>query len=134
MNASLALVHGRVVRWRLVVTAPRRSVVTAGCVLAFAACLDQASAEGMKLEPFSYQQGFEGESPKLDLWAKNGPSKVNFSGPTEERRFEGKRSLKLDVTLAFGSFSSACYVGRIRGRSCWTFRGGPNVTDLGPLT
>ena len=56
------------------------------------------------LHPYSYQQGFEDEMPTVSQWASNGPSKVNFVGASEELAFEGKRSLKLDVSLEGGSY------------------------------
>ena len=61
-------------------------------------------AQDIALQPFSYHEGFEGEVPELQLWAKNGPSTVDFSGASEEQAFEGKRSLKLDVSLEGGSY------------------------------
>ena len=65
---------------------------------------DGVLAQEMALQPFSYQEGFEGDCPTLDLWANSGPSTVVFSGPTNEKAFEGERSLKLDVTLEGGSY------------------------------
>jgi hypothetical protein len=53
---------------------------------------------------FSYHEGFEGQPPKIELWAKDGPAVVNFIGPSEERAFEGQRSLKLDVTIKGGEY------------------------------
>lgn len=61
-------------------------------------------AAELPLQPFSYREGFEGEPPKVELWAKNGESLVNFLGPSDEQACEGKRSLKLDVTLQGGSY------------------------------
>ena len=61
-------------------------------------------AAPLPLQPYSYHEGFEGEAPQVDLWAKNGDAKVNFLGPSEELACEGKRSLKLDATLLGGSF------------------------------
>ncbi|MFQ6097409.1 MAG: hypothetical protein ACE5O2_06725 [Armatimonadota bacterium] len=55
-------------------------------------------------QPFSYHEGWEGEPPQVTLWARNGPSTVNFIGPSEEQAFEGKKSLKLDVTLDGGTY------------------------------
>ena len=52
----------------------------------------------------AYHEGFEGEAPKIALWAKNGESEETFIGPSEEQAFEGKRSLKFDVTLKGGSY------------------------------
>jgi hypothetical protein len=56
------------------------------------------------LHGFSYHEGFEGQPPKIELWAKDGPAVVNFIGPSEERAFAGKRSLKLDVTIKGGDY------------------------------
>ncbi|NLY00313.1 MAG: hypothetical protein GXY83_29805 [Rhodopirellula sp.] len=56
------------------------------------------------MQKFSYREGLEADSPQVDLWATNGKSTVNFLGPSTEQAFEGKRSLKLDVTLSSGDY------------------------------
>ena len=65
---------------------------------------ERAEAAEQKLQDYWRHEGFEGDFPEVALWAKNGPSSVNFIGATEEMTFEGKRSLKLDVTLDGGSY------------------------------
>ncbi len=45
----------------------------------------------------AFSEGFEGDG-KMRFWTSNGPYKVNFAGPTEERAAGGKRSFKIDVT------------------------------------
>ncbi len=67
--------------------------------------LSSASAQDLPLQPYSYHEGWEGDGPLLVEWAKNGESIVSFMGPSEERAYEGKRSLKLDVTLNGGSYN-----------------------------
>lgn len=62
------------------------------------------AAPDLPLEPFSYHEGWEQDGPALDLWAKNGESEVLFSGPTEERAFEGTHSYKLEIELKGGSY------------------------------
>jgi hypothetical protein len=61
-------------------------------------------------EPIVYQEGFESGEAKWSVWAKNAerPCTVNFVGPTDEKAFAGKRSLKLDLTFHEGSY---CYFG-----------------------
>lgn len=68
-------------------------------LLAVAACTAQD-----KLIDYDWREGFEGQAPRVDLWAKNGDCIINFLGPTDELAFEGKRSLKLDVTIKSGSY------------------------------
>ncbi len=67
-------------------------------------CCVSLAQEPLALQPYSYHESFEGDAPTLGLWAKNGPSTVNFSGPTDEMAFDGTRSLKLDVSLEGGSY------------------------------
>jgi hypothetical protein len=55
-------------------------------------------------ENYSYHEGFENAFPDVKLWAKNGECVVNYLGPSEEKAFEGKKSLKLDVTITGGSY------------------------------
>jgi len=79
---------------------PRAFVI----VLTLALLSAVASAQDIPLLPFSYHEGFEGEVPQVGLWAKSGPSTVNFLDATEEQAFEGKRSLKLDVSIEGGTY------------------------------
>jgi len=60
--------------------------------------------------PVVYQEGFESGEPSWAIWAKSvaDPCEVNFLGPTDEKAFAGKRSLKLDLTFHDGSY---CYFG-----------------------
>lgn len=74
-----------------------------------------AAADDMPLQAYSYREGFEGDAPKVVHWAKNGPSTVEFIGPSEEMAFEGKKSLKLDVSLEGGSYH---YFGVILRPTC----------------
>lgn len=62
------------------------------------------AAQTPQLQPFSYHEGFEQTPPRVALWAHNGDAKVNFLGPTDEQAAEGKKSLKLDVTIQSGSY------------------------------
>ncbi len=76
-----------------------------GTLLLLCACLMPADrAFALKLQPFAYHESFESGNPQVVLWAKNGEATVHFNGPTDELAFEGKRSLKLDVTLDSGSY------------------------------
>ena len=52
----------------------------------------------------SHREGFEGDPRRLTLWAKNGESVASFNGVTDEKAFEGSKSLKLDVTAKGGSY------------------------------
>ncbi|MBN1345659.1 MAG: hypothetical protein JXQ73_23405 [Phycisphaerae bacterium] len=81
-----------------------RALVCGGTILVICLFAGLGAAEEIPLRAFSYHEGFEGTCPKLELWATNGSSTVVFSGPSEEQAFEGKRSLKLDVTLDEGSY------------------------------
>jgi hypothetical protein len=58
----------------------------------------------LQLHKFSYHEGFEDAAPRVELWAHNGQSQVHFLGPTVEQAFEGKKSFKLDVVIASGSY------------------------------
>jgi hypothetical protein len=60
--------------------------------------------------PTVYHEGFESGRPSFGIWAKNAeePCEVHFAGPTDEKAFAGKKSLKLDLTLRDGSY---CYWG-----------------------
>jgi len=75
----------------------------ATCVVLFAAG-SACSAADPQLRKFSYHESFEEGLPRVDLWAHNGESVVNFLGPTDEKAFEGKKSLKLDAVLKSGSY------------------------------
>jgi len=66
-------------------------------------CSGSIPAE-LELHQFTYHEGFEGDAPRVTLWAKNGESEENFIGPSDEKAFEGKRSLKFDVSLKSGSY------------------------------
>jgi hypothetical protein len=75
--------------------------------LLFGALILAGAARGqdLPLQPYSYVEGFETGTPKLELWASNGsPPEVHFNGVTDEQAAEGKRCLKLDVTLGDGSY------------------------------
>jgi len=74
------------------------------CVLLIASLTAAVRAQDLKLQPFSYREGFEGACPAVELWAKNGPSTVAFCGSSEEKACEGRRSLKFDVKLDGGSY------------------------------
>lgn len=56
------------------------------------------------LHDFAYHEGFEGQPPAVELWATNGKATVNFLGSNQEQAFEGKQSLKLDVTIDSGDY------------------------------
>jgi hypothetical protein len=77
-------------------------------LIAMGALLLAAGANCVAAEPqlhkFSYCEGFEGKAPRVDLWAHNGESAVNFLGPTGQRAFEGKKAFKLEVVLKSGSY------------------------------
>jgi hypothetical protein len=80
----------------------RWTIVMLGMMLCCAPC--PVAGQELPLQPFSYHEGWEGEAPQVTLWANNGPSTVNFLGPSDEQAFEGKRSLKLDVNLDGGTY------------------------------
>ena len=80
----------------------RRTLLAASIVASVLAA--DGLAQDRPLHKFSYHEGFEGAAPPVALWAHNGQATVNFLGPTDERASEGKRSLKLDVTLQSGSY------------------------------
>ncbi|MBM3497422.1 MAG: hypothetical protein FJX74_02020, partial [Armatimonadetes bacterium] len=63
-----------------------------------------APGQELALRPYSYHEGWEADGPLVVQWAKNGDSTVNFVGPSDERAFEGTRSLKFDVSLHGGSY------------------------------
>jgi len=72
--------------------------------------------QGPPLQPYSLVEGFEGDSPPLELWASNGSApEVAFNGPTDEMAAEGQRSFKLDITLGDGSYY---YIGRLLRIPC----------------
>lgn len=75
-----------------------RACLLAGLVGCFS-CVSFPAAAEPPLKPFRYQEGFEGDAPKVELWAKNGTTTVHTLAPSDEQAFEGRRSLKLDVTL-----------------------------------
>jgi len=56
------------------------------------------------LQPIRYHETFEAECPPVTLWADDGPSKEEFIGLSEEQAFEGKRSLKVDVSIEGGRY------------------------------
>lgn len=58
--------------------------------------------------PTIYVEGFESETARWKIWAKDvdDPCTVYSVGPTTERAFSGKRSLKLDLTFHEGNY---CY-------------------------
>jgi hypothetical protein len=59
----------------------------------------------LPLKPYSYHETFEGQAPAVALWASRGSEPtVNFLGSSDEQAFEGKRSLKLDVTFGDSSY------------------------------
>ena len=55
---------------------------------------------------FNFSEGFEDSAaiPEVHLWAQNGSCDVNFLGLSEDKACEGKKSLKLDVTITSGSY------------------------------
>lgn len=72
-------------------------VLTCACLAVFAADLP--------LKPYSYHETFEDQAPPVALWASRGTEPtVNFLGLTDEQAFEGKKSLKLDVTFGDSSY------------------------------
>lgn len=59
-----------------------------------------ALADELPLKPYAYHETFEDQAPPVSLWAKNGSDPtINYLGSTEEQAFEGRKSLKLDVTF-----------------------------------
>jgi hypothetical protein len=62
------------------------------------------SAHALQSRPFSSRERFEDSLPAVALWAENGGCTVNSMGLTGEKAFEGKKSLKIDVTLTGGSY------------------------------
>jgi len=59
-------------------------------------------------EPVVYYEDFESGQPQWRIWTQNAENActVNYVGPTSEKAFAGKRSLKLDLTFQAGSY---CY-------------------------
>ncbi len=81
---------------------PRSCVaVITGCVLLLSVA---ASAADYPLKPYTYTEDFEDSHPAISLWAENGPSTVNSIGLSDEQAFEGKKSLKIDISLEGGSY------------------------------
>lgn len=63
------------------------------------------TAAELPLHPFSYTEGFEQAPPPLVLWASRGTAPtVNFLGPSTDRAFAGKQSLKIDVTFGDSTY------------------------------
>lgn len=59
----------------------------------------------LPLQPFRYTEGFEGETPPIELWASRGtPPVIAALAPSAERAFEGRRSLKIDITFGDGTY------------------------------
>jgi len=56
-------------------------------------------AAPLPLQRYSYHEGFEGEAPPVELWAKNGDSTVSFLGPSEEQAYEGGDDVRCVTTL-----------------------------------
>lgn len=81
---------------------PRGSIMLHRCWI-LALTLTAACASP-PLAPYQYHEGWEADGPVLKEWAKNGPSTVVFSGPTDEDAAEGKRSYKFEVELGGGSY------------------------------
>ncbi len=79
----------------------------AASIAAVLACLLPASADAAE-PPVVYHEGFETGDTEWTIWAKNTdePCEVHSAGPTTEKAFAGKRSLKLDLTLHDGNY---CY-------------------------
>jgi len=72
--------------------------------------------QDLPLQLYSLVEGFEGDCPPLELWASNGSAPViAFNGPTDEMAAQGRRSLKLDITLGDGSYY---YLGRLLRIPC----------------
>jgi len=78
-------------------------VLTAVALAALMATL--ALAADLPLQPYSYHETFEDQAPPMALWASRGSAPtINFLGLSDEQAFEGKKSLKLDVTLGDSSY------------------------------
>lgn len=75
------------------------------CLCAAICLTSLACAADLPLKPFSYHETFEGKAPEITLWASRGtPPTVNFLGVSTEQAFEGRQSLKLDITLGDSSY------------------------------
>lgn len=62
-------------------------------------------AADLPLKPYSYHESFETAAPPVALWASRGdPPTVNCLGLSEEQAFEGKKSLKLDITFGDSAY------------------------------
>ena len=82
-----------------------RTCLTMVLLLAVGSLLPLRAVEMPALHPYNYEEGFETDNAQLALWASNGSaSTIAFNGPTEEKAYAGKRSLKLDITLGDGSY------------------------------
>jgi hypothetical protein len=59
-----------------------------------------ALAADLPLQPYRYVEGFETGAPAVTLWASRGtPPTVTTLAPSTEMAFEGKQSLKIDITF-----------------------------------
>jgi len=82
----------------------RKILVVAGSIVFLLSSFKAVKAEDLKMRPYLYTQGFEGETdPVQAISGGDGTYTVNFKGLTEEKSFSGKKSFKLDVTFQSGS-------------------------------
>lgn len=62
------------------------------------------SADALQPKPFSLRERFEDSLPPIAVWASNGECTINQLCLSDEKVFEGRKSLKLDVTITSGSY------------------------------
>ncbi len=72
--------------------------------LVMQASVVRAQTEALPRSPVAYREGFEQELPDVSVWASDGTQDVHFLGASDERASEGRRSLKLDVTITDGYY------------------------------
>ncbi|HAH85759.1 MAG TPA: hypothetical protein DCL60_00135 [Armatimonadetes bacterium] len=78
-----------------------RKALVAGSVMLFAAGICSVRAAALPTEAFSYKADFETVDP-VKYWVGSKEYTINFKGLTDEKCVEGKKCLKMDVTLGGG--------------------------------
>lgn len=63
-----------------------------------------AYAQVLPMQDVSYHESFEDGEDPVQLWVANGEYELNFKGVTDEAAYDGRRSLKLDLTLTSASY------------------------------
>ena len=110
------------------------AVTVFSVAFSLAACQGTTLAEAQPERRAVFTEGFEGDG-EMTLWTSNGPYKVNFAGPTEERAATGKRSFKIDVTWTGCTYNYwwlaplwiPCYGNPVVRGKVYAERGGANL-------